>query len=153
MRLGGSAFLRISIEFDDRLWSQLFLSHYDVSFSVLIGQHLAISSNLSITHHHHHRRHHLHHHYHHCNHHHYPFSPECELAEFASGGGSTERIPFVYLPLSGQLVNITFFYSFWTVDSVHWTPWNPKTILCIVIKKYAINFKTILCIVIKNKML
>jgi len=28
---------------------------------------------------------------------------ECELAEFASGG-STERIPFVYLPLSGQLV-------------------------------------------------
>ena len=29
---------------------------------------------------------------------------ECELAEFASGE-STERIPFVYLPLSGQLVN------------------------------------------------
>jgi len=28
---------------------------------------------------------------------------ECELAEFASGG-STESIPFVYLPLSGQLV-------------------------------------------------
>ena len=28
---------------------------------------------------------------------------ECELAEFASGV-STERIPFVYLPLSGQLV-------------------------------------------------
>ena len=33
---------------------------------------------------------------------------ECELAEFESGG-STERIPFVYLPLSGQLVCFFFF--------------------------------------------
>ena len=29
--------------------------------------------------------------------------PECNLAEFISGS-SSERIPFVYLPLSGQLV-------------------------------------------------